>query len=66
MKAIHIIALTLVLVGGINWGLIGLFNYDLVRAIFGTFSGLIFTLVGVSAIVLIFTHKKDCKTCGTK
>jgi uncharacterized membrane protein YuzA (DUF378 family) len=48
------IALALVVIGGINWGSVGLFQYDLVGACFGGMSGMIsriiFTLVGISAL----------------
>lgn len=53
MRTLHAIILTLVIIGGINWGLIGLFNYNLVDAIFGTMSltsRIIYTLVGVAGI----------------
>lgn len=48
------IALVLAIIGGINWGLIGLFRFDLVAYIFGgpasTVSRVIYTLVGLAAI----------------
>ena len=48
------IALILTVIGGLNWGLVGLFRYDLVAGIFGgqtaTVSRVIYTLVGLSAI----------------
>jgi len=50
------IAFVLLLIGGVNWGLIGLFNFDLVSAIFGTMSTIsrvVYVLVGVSAIYSI-------------
>ena len=50
MRVLNAIVLTLVIVGGINWGLIGLFDYNLVDALFGTmswFSRTIYTLVGI-------------------
>jgi uncharacterized membrane protein YuzA (DUF378 family) len=53
MRAFYATVLTLVIIGGLNWGLVGLFNYNLVDAIFGAtswFSRLIYILVGVSAI----------------
>jgi uncharacterized membrane protein YuzA (DUF378 family) len=53
MKIINIVTLLLVIVGGINWGLIGLFGFDLVAAIFGQMSALsriVYTLVGISAL----------------
>lgn len=53
MRVINLLTLTLVIVGGLNWGLIGLFNFDLVAAIFGemsTLSRLVYVLVGISAV----------------
>lgn len=35
MKSLHLIALLLVIVGGLNWGLVGLANWNLVAALFG-------------------------------
>jgi len=55
MKAVNIVALVLVIVGGLNWGLVGAFNFNLVTAIFGEGSFLartVFALVGVSALVV--------------
>ena len=55
MNIIKRIALALVIIGAINWGLIGLFRFDLVAAIFGGqdagLSRLIYTLVGLSGLV---------------
>ena len=53
MKIIDTIALVLIIIGAINWGLVGLFNFNLVDAIFGTMSVLsriIYTLVGISGL----------------
>lgn len=53
MKVIDTIALILVIIGAINWGLIGIFNFNLVDTIFGVasaFSKIIYTLVGISGI----------------
>ncbi|MCC4620480.1 DUF378 domain-containing protein [Xanthomonas cassavae CFBP 4642] len=53
MKAINIITLVLLIVGGLNWGLVGLFQFDLVAAMFGgqdpLLSRMVYTLVGISA-----------------
>lgn len=56
-EAIYWIALILVVIGGLNWGLVGLFNYNLVQAIFGTgtVSSAIYILVGLSALYMIFS-----------
>ena len=53
MKALDMAALILLIIGGLNWGLVGLFNFNLVAEIFGedTFlTDLIYTLVGLSAL----------------
>lgn len=50
--------LILLVVGGINWGLVGLFNIDLVAALFGSSNALlariVYVLVGVSALYMLF------------
>ncbi len=53
MRTLHAIVLTLIIIGGINWGLVGIFNYNLVDAIFGTMSWvsrIIYTLVGIAGV----------------
>ena len=53
MKAIDTIALILIIIGAINWGLVGIFNFNLVDAIFGTMSvisRIIYALVGISGL----------------
>lgn len=53
MKIIDKIALLLIVIGAINWGLIGLFNFNLVDTIFGTaslISRIIYVLVGISGL----------------
>ncbi len=50
MKALNVIAMILLIVGAINWGLVGLLQFDLVRAIFG---GEVGTVSSISAIVYI-------------
>ena len=59
------IALALVIIGGLNWGSIGIFGFDFVGAIFGgqdaIFSRIIFTLVGLAALwcISLFFRKND-------
>lgn len=56
MKALNLITLILAIVGGLNWGLVGLFDFDLVASLFGVDSAvsrLIYVLVGVSALYQI-------------
>jgi uncharacterized protein len=53
MRIINTIAYILVIVGGINWGLVGLLNLDLVAAIFGEMTNatrVVYCLVGLAAI----------------
>ena len=53
MKIIDKVALALVIIGAINWGLIGLFRLDLVAAIFGEMtlmSRIVYSLVGISGL----------------
>ena len=68
----HTIAHWLVVIGGLNWGLIavGYFigsNLNVVNLLLGssrTLEMLVYLLVGVSTIHLISTHRKNCKACG--
>ena len=53
MRVLNTVTLVLLIVGGLNWGLVGLLNFDLVAAIFGEMSPLsriVYTLVGLSAL----------------
>lgn len=57
MKTLNTVALTLLIVGGLNWLLVGLFKFDLVASIFGgqssLFSRIIYIVVGLCAIYSI-------------
>ncbi len=56
MKVLNYICLTLTIIGAIVWGIIGLFNYNVVDAIFGTGSFLsraIYILVGIAGLYMI-------------
>lgn len=69
MKALHMVAFLLLVVGGLNWGLVGLLKYNLVESLLGAGSVLtmwVYILVGVSAVWIAFTHKGDCKICSGK
>ena len=53
MRALDGIVAVLLIVGGLNWGLVGVFNFDLVAAIFGAASALsriVYTIVGLCAV----------------
>lgn len=65
MNILKIIALVLVIVGGLNWGLVGAFNFDLVATLFGAMSVIsrtVYVLVGLSAIYLIVIIKNLTKS----
>ena len=68
MVILDAIAFILVLIGAINWGLIGFFSFDLVAALFGdmsTFSRIVYGLVGLAGLYSIsFFAKKKC--CSDK
>lgn len=59
MKTVQIIALTVMVIGALNWGLMGLFNFDLVATIFGGATALgskiVYILVGICGLVSIKT-----------
>ena len=64
LNALDWLALILVIVGGLNWALVGIFNFDLVAAIFGNLSiiaRIVYVLVGLSAIYLITLLSKLSK-----
>ncbi len=61
-NAMDWIAIVLVIIGGINWGLVGLFEWDLVMFIFGDMtilSRVIYSLVGLSALWMIYYVSKE-------
>jgi uncharacterized membrane protein YuzA (DUF378 family) len=66
MKALHMVAFILVIVGALNWLLVGVLGWD-IGMLFGgmdaVLSRLVYVLVGLSGIYIAVTHKKDCKTC---
>jgi len=59
------VSYVLVIVGALNWGLVGFFKWNLVTAIFGgmpTVERVIYALVGVAALMMLLACK--CKKCG--
>jgi uncharacterized membrane protein YuzA (DUF378 family) len=69
MKELHMVAFILMFVGALNWGLVGLFDFNLVSALLGSFPGfekLVYVLVGLSAVYIMVTHMNDCKVCSKK
>ncbi|MFH1780936.1 MAG: DUF378 domain-containing protein [Candidatus Nealsonbacteria bacterium] len=67
MKVIGLTAFILVIIGALNWGLIGFFKFDLVATLFGemtTITRVIYGLVGLAAIAKLVMCKKHC--CKTE
>lgn len=72
MKGMHMLAFILAIVGGLNWGLVGVggfagADWNLVHMILGAWpmvEWLVYILVGLSALWLAVNHKKDCRHCS--
>lgn len=66
MKVVKIVAYILTLIGALNWGLVGLFKFDLVQKIFGgassydpgTFTRIIYVVVAIAALYLLTLYDK--------
>ena len=61
MKVLHIVAYSLIIIGALNWGLVGFFRFDLVAFLFGdmtAFSRIIYSLVGLSAVTEIILNSQ--------
>ena len=75
MKALHMIGFILLAIGGLNWGLVGLgwvvgngADWNVVHKILGSSSmleGIVYILVGLSAVWLLIDHKKTCRYCSS-
>lgn len=72
MKGLHMITFLLTIIGGLNWGLIGIgglmgSDWNVVHMIVGsmpTLEAVVYLLVGLSAVWLVLGHKKDCRMCS--
>ncbi len=66
--SLHTVTFLLLVIGGLNWLLVGIFQYDLVASIFGggstVIARVIYTLVGLSAVYELAMHKSICKKCS--
>ncbi|MBC2579533.1 DUF378 domain-containing protein [Clostridium sp. DJ247] len=65
MRTLDTIALLLVVIGAINWGLIGFFNFNLVDSLFGTmstFSRIVYALVGIAGLYALSFFGRDRNT----
>lgn len=67
--SMHKVAFVLLVVGGLNWFLVGVFGWDISRwlgGMDGVVARVIYVLVGVAAVYEVMMHKNTCKACGTQ
>ena len=67
MTALHKVAFVLLVVGGLNWLLVGLFGWDIGNLVGGqmaTVSKIVYVLVGLAAISEVVAHKSLCRNCN--
>ena len=73
MKMWHTVSWIIIIVGALNWGLVGLGgflggNWNVVNMILGSWpvvEWLVYVLVGVSAVYEVVVHKENCRLCGS-
>ena len=69
MKSLHMVTWVLLVVGGLNWGLVAVnYDYNLVNMLLGSWpmvERLVYLLVGLSAVYELVTHKQNCKMCSS-
>lgn len=66
MKSLHMVAFVLLIVGGLNWGLSAAFSWNVVNMLLGSWpmvERVVYILVGLAALLEVFTHKGMCKAC---
>lgn len=64
MKMLHMITFLLVIIGGLNWLLIGLLDWGVGDILGASLARVVYILVGLSAVYLLVSHKKDCRMCS--
>lgn len=65
----HFVAFLLLIIGGLNWLLVGVFGWDISEVLGGMGSWpsrIIYILVGLAAVYELFTHRKSCIPCKPK
>lgn len=63
---VHKVSFILLVVGGLNWLLVGMVGINLVEMFLGTgmLTRAVYVLVGLSAVYELFTHRKNCTACN--
>lgn len=65
MKGVHVVSWVLLVVGGLNWGLMGVGLGNVLESILGSgLSTIVYILVGLAAVYDLFNHRSYCKNCG--
>ena len=68
-SGLHMISYMLVIIGALNWLLLGLFNWEISALLGGPtalISRIVFIVIGLAAIYEVATHKSNCKQCAAK
>jgi len=68
-KSLHMITYPLMVIGAVNWGLVGAFDINVVNMLVGGYPNvetLVYVAVGLSALYDFLNHKMTCKLCSTK
>ncbi len=63
MKLLHTITWVLLIIGGLNWGLEGITNWGIGSFLSPTLAQIVYVLVGISALVELFSHRSYCRHC---
>ena len=65
---VNTVAYFLVFLGGLNWGLVGAFDYNLVTTLFGTggFTTALYVVIGLAAIYSAYVCCVHCKSCKSE
>jgi uncharacterized membrane protein YuzA (DUF378 family) len=67
MKVLHLVAYVLLFAGGLNWGLVGLFDFNLVESLLATIpmvEKVVYVLVGAATVYIVATHMSYCRVCN--
>lgn len=69
MKGLHVAAFLVLVVGGLNWLALGLFQWELGDLFGGSdaiVSKVMYIIIGLAAVYELFAHKGQCKTCSVE
>lgn len=62
-KGLHMVTFILLVIGGLNWGLMALGNWNIVSWLGPSLERIVYILVGLSAVYEVATHGKRCRDC---